>query len=76
MTGGIGSAGEVVASNVAKTGAKIGLRVASGAIAGVGSKAVNEFKEIATTEKKFNEIIGSDEEGGDTESMDASDFFN
>ncbi len=56
MTGGIGSAGEVVASNVAKTGAKLGLRVASGAIAGVGSKVVNEFKEIATTEKKLNDF--------------------
>jgi hypothetical protein len=53
LTGGIGSVGEVVASNVAKAGAKIGFRVLSGALAGMGSKVVNEIKEIATTEKKL-----------------------
>ncbi len=55
--------GEAVASNIAKTGAKLGFRVFSGAVAGVGSKVVNEFKEIATTDKKlknFGQTLNKD----------------
>jgi len=56
FTGGAGAIGESVATNVVKTGAKIGIRVGAGVVAGVGSKAITEVKEIATTDKKLEDF--------------------
>ena len=65
FTGGIGAAGEVVASTVAKQGAKevtkqaakqLCVRAVAGGVAGVASKAVDEVKQCATTEKKLSEF--------------------
>ncbi|CAF1617725.1 unnamed protein product [Rotaria magnacalcarata] len=63
-TGGIGVAGEVIATNVVKQGvkevAKVGVkklavRAATGAVTGVAAKAIDEVKQCSTTDKKWNE---------------------
>lgn len=53
MSGGIGAIGETLATNVAKT---VIVRSGAGAVAGLGSKAINEVKEIVTTDKKLSEF--------------------
>jgi hypothetical protein len=65
LTGGIGAAGEAVATNVAKQGAKevvkvgakkLVIRTAAGGIAGITSKAVDEVKMCTTTDKKWSDF--------------------
>ena len=55
FTGGAGAFGESVAINVAKQGAKIAIRAGTGVAIGVGAKAITEFKECATTDKKWDD---------------------
>jgi len=65
LTGGVGAAGEAVAANVVKQGAKevamvgakkLAIRTAAGAVAGVTSKAVDEIKACTTTDKKWSDF--------------------
>lgn len=61
LSGGVGAVGEAIASNVAKT---VIVRSGAGAVAGVGSKVVNEIKEIATTDKKLSDFGKTLDENG------------
>ena len=65
FTGGIGAAGEAVAANFAKQGAKeiakvgakkLAVRAVTGGAAGITSKAVNEIKECAVNDKKWSDF--------------------
>ena len=64
-TGGIGAAGETIAANVVKQGAKevakagakkLVIRAATGVATGVVAKTIDEVKQCSTTEKKFSDF--------------------
>ena len=60
VTGGIGAAGETIAANAVKQGAKVGakklaVRAVTGAVAGFTSKAVDEVKQCSTTNKQWSD---------------------
>lgn len=60
-TGGIGAGGEVVATNVTKEVAKVGLtklavRTGTGAVAGLASKTIDEVRQCSTTDKKWSDF--------------------
>jgi hypothetical protein len=68
-TGGIGAGGEVVATNVTKEVAKVGLtklavRTGTGAVAGLASKAIDEVKVCSTTDKKWSDFGKNLDENG------------
>ena len=57
FTGGVGAAGEVVAANVAKEGVKqVAIRVGSGVVAGVTTKAISEVKDCSTNQKEWSDF--------------------
>jgi hypothetical protein len=69
-TGGIGAGGEAVATNLAKEGVKIGVtklavRTATGAVAGVAAKTIDEVKVCATTDKKWEDFGKNFDENGE-----------
>lgn len=62
VTGGMGAAGETIAANVVKQGAKevakagakkLAVRATTGLVTGVASKAIEEVKQCSTTDKKM-----------------------
>lgn len=63
-TGGMGAAGETIATNVVKQGAKqvtkvgvkkFAVRAATGVVTGVTTKAIDEFKQCSTTDKNWSD---------------------
>ena len=72
-TGGMGAAGETIAANVVRQGAKevakagakkLAIRTATGIATGVVAKAVDEVKQCSTTDKKFSDFGKSLDENG------------
>jgi hypothetical protein len=60
VTGGLGVVGETIAANVVEQGVRAGMkklvvRAATGAVAGVTSKAIDEVKLCLTTNRKFSD---------------------
>jgi hypothetical protein len=73
LTGGIGASGELIAAKVAQQGAKtfavagakkLAVRTATGVVAGVVSKVVDETKECTTTDKKWSDFGQTVDENG------------
>ncbi|CAF2594333.1 unnamed protein product [Rotaria sp. Silwood2] len=63
-TGGVGAAGETIATNVVKQGAKevakagakkLAVRATTGIVTGVTAKAIDEVKQCSTTDKKWSD---------------------
>ena len=68
-TGGIGAGGEVVATNVTKEVAKVGLtklavRTSAGAVAGLASKTIDEVRMCSTADKQWSDFGKSLDENG------------
>ncbi|CAF1155084.1 unnamed protein product, partial [Adineta ricciae] len=73
VTGGVGVAGETVAVNVVKQGAKevakagakkLAVRATTGVVVGVTSKAIDEVKQCSTTDKKWRDYGKSFDRNG------------
>ncbi|CAF3651856.1 unnamed protein product [Rotaria sp. Silwood1] len=80
-TGGVGAAGETIATNVVKQGAKevvkagaqkLAVRATTGIVTGVTAKAIDEVKQCSTNDKKWSDYGKTFDENGEEKGTAAS----